>query len=80
MHRAASSPRHNLEMFQPTSANPNAYACKVRVALAEKGLPFELLLEVPWNGMTATPKYNPLQTLPVRILEDGRAAYERGAL
>lgn len=63
-------------MFKLISATPSPYARKVRVALAEKGLPFELLTEVPWNSTTVTPQYNPLEKLPVLILEDGSAVYE----
>ena len=49
---------------------------KVRIALAEKDIPFELQTEVPWHGTTATPQYNPLEKLPVLILDDGSAVYE----
>jgi glutathione S-transferase len=58
------------------SATPSPYARKVRIALAEKGLPFELLTEVPWHGTTSTPRYNPLEKLPVLILNDGGSVYE----
>ena len=58
------------------SATPSPYARKVRIALAEKGLPFELVTEVPWHATTATPQYNPLEKLPVLILDDGTAVYE----
>jgi glutathione S-transferase len=34
------------------SATPSPYARKVRIALAEKGIPFELLTEIPWNQDT----------------------------
>ena len=37
------------------SATPSPYARKVRIALAEKGLAFELITEVPWNEDTRTP-------------------------
>ena len=63
-------------MFKLISATPSPYARKVRIALAEKGLPFELLTEVPWDASTATPRYNPLEKLPVLILEDGSSVYE----
>ncbi|MBS0244000.1 MAG: glutathione S-transferase N-terminal domain-containing protein [Proteobacteria bacterium] len=63
-------------MFKLLSATPSPYARKVRIALAEKGLPFELVTEVPWDKTTATPKYNPLEKLPVLILEDGSGIYE----
>jgi glutathione S-transferase len=63
-------------MLKLISATPSPYARKVRIALAEKGLPFELLTEVPWDSTTATPKYNPLEKLPVLILADGPSVYE----
>ena len=58
------------------SATPSPYARKVRIALAEKGLPFELRTEVPWNDDTSLPQHNPLEKLPVLILDDGTALYE----
>jgi glutathione S-transferase len=58
------------------SATPSPYARKVRIALAEKGIPFELVTEVPWNEDTATPRHNPLEKLPVLILDNGESVYE----
>ncbi len=63
-------------MLRLISATPSPYARKVRIALAEKGIPFELQTEVPWDSTTATPKYNPLEKLPVLILQDQSAIYE----
>ena len=63
-------------MLKLISATPSPYARKVRIALAEKGIPFELQTEVPWHAATATPQFNPLEKLPVLILEDGSAVYE----
>ena len=63
-------------MLQVISATPSPYARKVRIALAEKGIPFELRTEVPWDSTTATPRYNPLEKLPVLITEDGEGIYE----
>ena len=37
-------------MMRLLSATPSPYARKVRIALAEKGIPFELVTEVPWNA------------------------------
>jgi len=42
--------------------------------LAEKGIPFTLQTEVPWDSTTKTPQYNPLEKLPVLILDDGKTA------
>ena len=63
-------------MYRLISAAPSPYARKVRIALAEKGIPFELRTEVPWDSTTATPAYNPLEKLPVLVLPDGRGVYE----
>lgn len=62
--------------MQLISATPSPYARKVRITLAEKGVPFELVTEVPWNSTSATPKHNPLEKLPVLILDDGSSVYE----
>jgi glutathione S-transferase len=63
-------------MYQLISATPSPFARKVRIALAEKKLPFELLTEVPWHSTTTTPRHNPLEKLPVLLLEDGSSVYE----
>ena len=57
------------------SATPSPYARKVRIALAEKGTPFELLTEVPWNDDTSLPRHNPLEKLPVLLPDDGPPIY-----
>lgn len=58
------------------SATPSPYARKVRIALAEKSIPFELVTEVPWNSDTSLPRYNPLEKLPVLLLDDGGSVFE----
>jgi glutathione S-transferase len=63
-------------MYQLISATPSPYARKVRIALLEKRIPFELLTEVPWHGATTTPRHNPLEKLPILLLEDGSSVYE----
>jgi glutathione S-transferase len=63
-------------MYQLISATPSPYARKVRIALAEKGIAFELVTEVPWDSTTITPRYNPLEKLPILVLEDGSSVYE----
>ena len=63
-------------MLKLISATPSPYARKVRIALTEKNIPFELITEVPWNSDTSVPQYNPLEKLPVLLLEDGGAVYE----
>jgi len=58
------------------SATPIPYARKVRIALAKKSVPFEVLTEVPWNDDTNLPPFNPLEKLPVLILDDGSTLSE----
>ena len=65
-----------MAAYQLISATPSPYARKVRIALIEKGVPFDLQTEVPWHGTTATPAYNPLEKLPVLVLPDGTGIYE----
>lgn len=71
-----------MSKIQLISATPSPYARKVRIALAEKGIPFELQTEVPWNSTTRTKDYNPLEKLPVLLIAgpDGvqiaKAVYE----
>jgi len=64
-------------VWQLISATPSPYARKVRIALQEKNLPFELKTEVPWDNTTQTPQFNPLEKLPVLVFNDGTpAVYE----
>ncbi len=58
------------------SATPSPYARKVRIALAEKGLPFELLTEVPWDDDTSVPLHNPLEKLPVLLIDGEEPLFE----
>lgn len=63
-------------MYKLISATPSPYARKVRIALAEKSIPFELITEVPWDATTQTPDFNPLEKLPILIAGDGTSIYE----
>ncbi len=63
-------------MLKLLSATPSPYARKVRIALAEKAVPFELVTENPWNSDASTSSLNPLGKLPVLMPEDGAAIYE----
>ena len=59
-------------MLTLISATPSPFARMNRIALQEKGIPFELQNEVPWDSTTQTPQYNPLEKLPILIFDDGR--------
>lgn len=52
------------------------YARKIRVALAEKGLPFTLEVDIPWLPETAVPSYNPLGKVPALVADDGEVWYD----
>ncbi len=58
------------------SATPSPFARKVRMALIEKGIAFTLQNEVPWHADTQTPRYNPLEQLPILIPDDGDPVFE----
>lgn len=57
-------------------ASPSPYARKVRVALIEKALAFEEVMDEPWGPAAMAPQWNPLGTVPILILDDGRALHD----
>ncbi|KAL1606468.1 hypothetical protein SLS60_003872 [Paraconiothyrium brasiliense] len=54
------------------SATPSPFARMNRIAMTLKGIPFQLQNEIPWEKDTQTPKYNPLEKLPILLFPDGR--------
>lgn len=52
------------------------YARKIRVILAEKKLPFELIEDIPWNADTRVPELNPLGKVPVLVDDDGHVWFD----
>lgn len=63
-------------MLKVISATPSPYARKVRIALLEKGIPFELVTDVPWNDDTIVRNYNPLEKLPILVTESDGEIYD----
>lgn len=57
-------------------ASPSPAARKVRVALIEKGLAFEEVMDEPWNPTAMAPRWNPLGTVPILVLDDGASLYD----
>ena len=51
-------------------ATPSPYARKARVALREKMIDFEEIIDFPWNTNTLTKGINPLGKIPI-LLHDG---------
>lgn len=52
------------------------YVRKVRIVLAEKGIPYEYVIERPSAPGSRIPSLNPLGKIPVLIRDDGRALYD----
>lgn len=52
------------------------YARKIRVMLAEKGLPFEWVESSPWEPDGAVAELNPLGKVPVLITDDGEVFFD----
>jgi glutathione S-transferase len=63
-------------MLTVISATPSPYARKVRIALIEKGIPFELVTDVPWNDDTVVGQFNPLEKLPILLTPTDGAIYD----
>ncbi|MEK9671852.1 MAG: glutathione S-transferase N-terminal domain-containing protein [Rhodospirillaceae bacterium] len=62
------------------TAKPSPYVRKVRIALREKGLDAEEIVDVPWNNDTKTPDHNPLGKVPVLILDDGGVVHDSSVI
>lgn len=58
------------------NALPSPFGRKIEIALKEKGIPYTVEYDMPWNDTTRTPDFNPLEQLPLVILEDGRSVYD----
>ena len=52
------------------------FARKVRIVLAEKNLPCELVVDIPWNADTTVPQFNPLGKVPVLLRDDGSTLFD----
>lgn len=63
-------------MLTVISATPSPYARKVRIALIEKGIPFALVTDVPWNDDTVVGRFNPLEKLPILVTENDGSIYD----
>jgi glutathione S-transferase len=62
--------------FKLINALPSPYGRKVAIVLEEKGLRYEVQYDRPWNEGTCTPRYNPLEQLPILVLESGETVYD----
>tara|TARA_R110000787_G_scaffold55454_1_gene128040 strand:+ start:3566 stop:4222 length:657 start_codon:yes stop_codon:yes gene_type:complete len=58
------------------NSTPSAFGRKVAIALTEKGIPFEQVMDVPWNDQTIVPEFSPLEQLPILVTDDGQKIYD----
>ncbi|PKO55393.1 MAG: glutathione S-transferase [Betaproteobacteria bacterium HGW-Betaproteobacteria-19] len=52
------------------------YARKIRILLAEKQLPFVLVVDSPWEANTRVPEVNPLGKVPALVLDSGEVFFD----
>lgn len=57
-------------------ATPSPFARKVRVALLEKRIPFEPIVDNPWQPDARVGTRNPLGKVPALILDDGTVVHD----
>jgi glutathione S-transferase len=58
------------------ASQTSPYARKVRIALVEKKIEYDLVEESPWVAETTVPDYNPLGKVPVLVLDDGTTLFD----
>ena len=52
------------------------FARKCRIALAEKRLECQLIIDVPWLDDSHVPDFNPLGKIPVLVMDDGGTLFD----
>jgi glutathione S-transferase len=56
------------------------YVRKIRVMLLEKNLPFELIIDSPWEPSTRVSDFNPLGKVPALVTDDGETLFDSNIL
>lgn len=64
--------------YRLVNARPSPYGRKVAVALHEKGLTYETLIDEPWGPASRTGEFSPLRQLPILLTPAGEAIYDSG--
>lgn len=59
-------------VISPTSP----FARKARIAMMDKKIECETVIDIPWEAKTSVPKYNPLGKIPVLILDDDSTLFD----
>ena len=55
-------------MMKLIASLTSPFARKVRIFLAEKNIPYELVIDIPWDENTQVPSFNPLGKVPVLVI------------
>jgi glutathione S-transferase len=58
------------------ASKTSPYARKIRVILAEKQLPFELVVENVWDPATRILDFNPLGKVPALVTDEGETLFD----
>ena len=61
-------------------ATPSPYARKAHVALLEKNIPFETVIDNPWIPDSGMGNINPLGKVPALILDDGKVVHDSSVI
>ena len=61
-------------------ATPSPYARKARIALLEKNIPFETIIDNPWVPDTGITKINPLGKVPALVLDNGQVVHDSSVI
>ena len=57
-------------------AKPSPYARKARIALLEKGIDCEIVVDNPWLNETKVAQANPLAKVPALLLDEGSVVHD----
>ena len=57
-------------MMKLIASLTSPFARKVRIVLAEKHIPYQLLVDIPWDAQTRVPEFNPLGKVPVLVVNE----------
>lgn len=58
------------------ASSTSPFVRKVRIVLAEKNIPYEFIVDIPWNADTGVPKFNPLGKVPVLVRDGGDSLFD----
>jgi len=61
-------------------AKPSPYARKVRIVLQERNIPYDEIIDVPWNPEAVASQHNPLGKIPILLLDDDSIIYESSVI